>query len=431
MRDMNTRKNNNKEGGLETMGNSTRLFLITALFLGALSFAGLVQAGEIDILVEKLVEKGVLSYGEAQTILTETQEEVRKDMIRGTSPIAKSLPSWIRTMKLKGDLRLRYQYEDKSSGEDRHRTRMRFRLGMESKVNDKVKVAAGLATGGSDPRSTNETLDNTFDTPDIRLDYAYATYTPNDWATIRAGKIKGMKSVIMRQSDLLWDGDINPEGAALALAKKAGDVTWMLNTGLFVLDESSSDTSDPYMFVIQPAVKAKLGGGVSVEAALAYYGFENVQDAMLDNAEGGPTMTAAGYKYDFDSISPGFEIGFKKPLGGIVPFASIFGEYIHNTDPSENENGYLAGLKFGAKKIKDQGDWQLKYMYRRLEQDAWLDTFPDSDAYSGETDVKGHEVALAYGLGPNTELGFDYYYMEQIKGTGRKTIFQADWKMKF
>ncbi|HOU36942.1 MAG TPA: hypothetical protein PK562_06700, partial [Candidatus Omnitrophota bacterium] len=34
--------------------------------------------GEIDLLVDKLVEKGVLTQGEAQQLITETKEEVRQ-----------------------------------------------------------------------------------------------------------------------------------------------------------------------------------------------------------------------------------------------------------------------------------------------------------------------------------------------------------------
>jgi len=103
---------------------------------------------------------------------------------------------------------------------------------------------------------------------------------------------------------------------------------------------------------------------------------------------------------------------------------------VHNPDPSEENNGYLFGIKFGAEKIK-RGRWQAKYMYRHLEKDAWIDIFPDSDAYSGHTDVKGHEVTFTYGIGKNVALGIDYYYMERIKGTGRRHLLQIDWKIKF
>ncbi len=395
------------------------------LFSASSSFAG-----EIDILVEKLVDKGILSHGEAQQILTETKEEVRKEIAKGTYS---SLPSWIQKMKLKGDLRLRYQWEDKTGSEDRHRARYRFRLGLETKANDKLNVAAGLATGGDDPRSTNQTMADTFSTPDIRLDYAYAAWQAAPWATVLGGKIKSIKSLIFRPSDLLWDSDINPEGISIQLSKGFDNgLDTFLNTGVWVLDESGGDTSDPFMAVIQPGFSYKFNDDVSLTAAVAGYFFDNVQDSTLDHSAGTNTLSSTGYlKYKYNTISPSVQLAIKNPFGGLVPYLAIFGDYVHNPDPSDQENGYLAGIKFGAKKVNNFGDWQMKYMYRHLEKDAWLDTFPDSDAYSGGTDVKGHEVALTYGLGKNTSLGLDYYQMEKIKGSGRRHILQVDWMIKF
>ncbi|MBD3246223.1 MAG: hypothetical protein GF333_04360 [Candidatus Omnitrophica bacterium] len=420
----------------------TKMGGMRKLFLGAVCAvlcAGLAQplfAGEIDILVQKLVEKGVLTYGEAQQIMTETKEELRTKMAKGEMD---TLPSWVQNLKLKGDLRLRYQWEDKTGSEDRHRGRLRFRLGMQSKVNDKITVAAGLATGGSDPRSTNQTLQNTFDTPDIRLDYAYAQYAVTPWLTVKGGKISSIKKLIFRPSDLLWDSDINPEGLSAQMNYTLADgVAGFFNTGLWILDEDSGNTSDPFMYVLQPGVTVKakdigIASKSKFQLAVAYYGFNDVQGNTLDNAEGGPTLDANGnYAYDFNAVAPGFKWGLTEPLNGVIPYLEIFGDYVHNPDPDNDNNGWLAGVKFGDAKIKKWGDWQMKYMYRRLEADAWLDTFPDSDAFSGKTAVKGHEVALVYGVGKHTEVGLDYYQMERIpESDGRRHILQLDWKLKF
>lgn len=391
-------------------------------------------AGEIDILVDKLVEKGILNPGEAQVILTETKEKARKELAKGEK---EGLPKWIQNTKLKGDFRLRYQWEDKLGSEERHRGRYRFRLGLESKVNDTMKVAAGLATGGDDARSTNQTMGDGFSTEDIKLDYAYAQFCAAPWATLKAGKIKSIKKLIFRPSDFLWDSDINPEGVSLLLSKKVNSADWFMNTGFWVLDESSSDTSDPFMWVIQPGFKYKFNKNTHLKLAVAGYFFENVKGSNLDNGSSKGsgyynTLEGGGLKYDYNSVAPSFEFGIKKPLGGLVPYFAIFGDYVHNMDPSENNQGYLGGIKFGAEKVKDWGQWQAKYMYRHLEKDAWIDIFPDSDAYSGHTDTKGHEVALTYGLGKNTTLGLDYYYMERITGDSRrKHVVQVDWQVKF
>ena len=86
-------------------------------------------AGEIDILLNKLVEKGVLTSSEAEQIKTETQEEVRAEIAAGKYS---SLPAWIQNTKLKGDFRLRYQYDRTiNSANAQNRARTRLRLGLE------------------------------------------------------------------------------------------------------------------------------------------------------------------------------------------------------------------------------------------------------------------------------------------------------------
>jgi len=405
--------------------------IVCLVFVWLLLIPGLSYSGEIDILVEKLVEKGILSPGEARAILIETKEEVRKDLAKGE---LETLPKWIQNTKIKGDLRLRYQWEDKHDTPDRHRGRYRFRLGLETKVNETVKVAAGLATGGDDARSTNQTMCDGFSTPDIRLDYAYAEWMATSWLTLKAGKIKSIKNLIFRPSDLLWDSDINPEGVSFLLSKKMDHCDLFMNTGFWILDEEKGG-ADPYMWVIQPGIKYKFGKNAHLKLALAGYIFDNVKGATLTNGKDSSgeynTLEGGVLKYNYNSIAPSIEIGLKEPFGGLVPYLGVFGDYVHNPDPSKNNNGYLLGIKFGDKKVKDQRQWQAKYMYRYLEKDAWIDIFPDSDAYSGHTDVKGHEFAFTYGLEKNVTFGIDYYYVERIKGTGKKHLLQVDWKIKF
>ncbi len=179
------------------------------IFIAAIALLSLLQhrealAGEVDILVNKLVEKGVLTAGEAQEIITETKEEARLQLAKGESP---SVPSWVQKIKVSGDLRNRYQWEQKKNAAGTeyskgNRDRVRFRLGVDAEVNDKVTVGAGLATGSDDPRSTNQTLYDAFQTPDIRLDYAYGEYKPYAWSSVVMGKFK-RKAYLWEPSDLL------------------------------------------------------------------------------------------------------------------------------------------------------------------------------------------------------------------------------------
>jgi hypothetical protein len=401
-----------------------------AVLCAVLAMSGASFAGEVDVLVNKLVDKGVLTPLEAQIVLDETKNEVAKEVAQGKSTV---LPAWVQKMKVKGDLRLRYQWNKRKASEERHRGRYRFRLGVETKVVDQLKVGFGLATGGDDPRSTNQTMANTFDTPDIRLDYAFAEYEATPWLTLTGGKFP-RKPVLWQPSDLLWDSDINPEGGAAVIQKSLGsDVDGFLNTGLFVLDEASSDTSDPLMAFVQSGLKWKVSDGVSLKAAVAYYGFDGIKGASLDNAAGTNSADSAGnLMYGYNAVNPSMELGFKEPFDGLVPYAALFGDYVYNADPDDHNQGYLIGLKFGDKSVKKKGQWQFKYLYRRLERDAWLDTFPDSDSYDGGTDVKGHEVIFQYALNKNVVLGFDYYFTERILSSARpENLLQVDLQLKF
>ncbi len=414
------------------------LSVICAVAAAFCLFSSAGYAQDLDILLQKLVDKGVLTYGEAQQISTETKEEVRAKIARGEH---EGLPKWIQNTKLTGDLRLRYQYEDKTGDVDRHRGRYRLRLGLESKVNDSMKIAAGLATGAADARSTNQSMGDggeSFQTPDIRLDYAFAEWVATPWATVKAGKIKGVKSVIFQPSDLLWDSDINPEGVSLMFSGKAGnDLGLFFNTSAWILEEQKQATSDPYMLVVQPGVDFKISDDVGLKLAVAGYWFDNVKGESLSN--GGDydsgrynTLENSGLKYNYDCFVPSVEVSFTDPFGGLVPYLALFGDYVNNSDPKEENSGYLAGVRFGDAKIKDRGQWQFAYMYRRLEKDSWIDIFPDSDAYSGHTDTKGHELVFEYGLSENTSFGIDYYYIERLTANaGRRTVLQFDWKLKF
>ncbi|MCD6352983.1 MAG: putative porin [Proteobacteria bacterium] len=398
----------------------TTMLFIFVLFLSAPSS----YAGEVDILIKKLVEKGVLSPGEAQQILTETKEETRKQIAKGESDL---LPKWVQNTKFKGDLRLRYQWQDREEKKARHRGRVRFRFGAETKVLNDLKVGFRLASGGTDPRSTNQTFQDSFSSKGINLDMAYAQWEPTGWFSLIGGKFK---NPLWRPSDLIWDGDINPEGGAAHFNYKASKQLGLFaNAGFFILDEVKSSGDDPLLWIIQPGFNWKINDKATLKAALSYYGFSNVEGHELDHSEDTNTRAASGgLKYDFDSIVLSAELGTKP---GFINYAGIFGDYVNNTDPSDDDSAWLIGLKFGDKKVKKKGQWQAKYSYRRVERDSILDTFPDSDFFSGKTNVKGHEGAIECGLAKNVSLGLDYYHTEELHGNIEEDLLQFDWKVKF
>jgi len=415
------------------------------IFFLALLFATVsvtpVFAGEVDILIKKLVEKGILTPSDADEILKEVKEAAKQEraaVVKETAEAIKKdktivltdLPDWIRKTKFKGDFRLRYQLNDMHARPDRHRGRYRMRLGFVTEVIDKIHVGFGLATGGNNPRSTNQTMMDSFDTPDCRVDYAYASYTPWDWLTLIGGKFK---NPIWRTSGLLWDSDIRPEGAAAILNYKAGSaVDLFLNTGAWIIDERSGDESDPIMFVAQPGYKLKLGKSAYFKNAAIMYQFSNVEGNMLDYSSGTNTLTRSGaLRNDYDAVGVTGELGLNTGFD-YIPFFALFSEYITNRKASDSDDGYLVGLKFGDKKVKERSQWQFQAMYRRLERDAWLDCFPNADVYSGGTNIKGYNAGVKYGLTRNVTFDLNYFYMKMLTGSSMSDeVLQVDMNFKF
>lgn len=408
-------------------------------------------AGEIDILLQKLVEKGVLTAGEAQQIKTETKEQVKKEIAQGKSS---SLPEWVQNIKFKGDFRLRYQYDYAKHlpgniqipRNGQHRGRIRLRVGMDTKINEKLKVGVGITTGTTtDPRSTNITLGGSFSKKSIILDYAYAEYAPFNWLTLVGGKFK---NPLWEPGDLIWDTDITPEGFAALFTRKLTPSTTLFATGgVMLLGEAAADESDPSMYVVQAGVVQNLfGESVSLKGALSYYEFSGLKGKTLTASSGTNTLRPAaaggGLQFDYENLTPALEIGFKEPfkkIGVNLPYLAIFAEYVKNLEKSVKvrNSGWMAGLKFGAEKIAKLGDWQFKYSYANLSRDAVLDILPDSDRYGGRTGVRGHEAIFDFGLAKNMWLGIDYYYNEYLKGnfgfgnTRPYHVLQVDWNMKW
>ena len=372
---------------------------------------------------------GALMLVGSMSVHAQTMEERVQKLEK---QIGKGIPEWLHRFKLSGDLRLRYQRDDRDGESERDRGRYRARLNVTAQVVEQIKVIVGLASGGDDPRSTNETFDDNFSSKGVRLNLAYAEYTPVQWGRILGGK---MKNPLWRPSDLLWDSDITPEGGAGGLQYTfMPDIAVFFTVAGWVLDEDSSG-EDSVMIPIQGGIDAKLAKVFRVKLAVTYYEFIDVKGNVLDFSEDSNTLTSNGVlRYDYDAVSVSGEMGLDllKLLGEIVPYAGVFGDYVVNLDPDDNNQGYLLGVKIGHKKIKTAGQWQFKYLYRRLERDAWLDIFPDSDFAGGATNAKGHEIIVSVGVYKNVSLGIDYYHTEQIKGGDiDEDVFQFDVLMKF
>jgi hypothetical protein len=401
-------------------------------------------SSEMDILLKKLQEKGILTATEAADIAKETKAAAAQaqaaaptqggEQKKAEAVPAKSaeLPEWIKNTKLKGDLRLRYEAADREedSRGTKGRGRFRLRAGVDTTITDTISAGFGLATGTGDERSANQTFSNIFTRKSIWADYAYAKWTPAKWFSATGGKFT---NPIWQPSDMLISTDVNPEGGALQFTTQAApNIGLSFTGGVFILDDRNTTLAtttnpsrpDALLYAFQPGIKVNFTKDMFFRFAPVYYAFGNIKgEAVLGSAAQAGTGTPSAvsvnrvisatngrYRYDYSVINWGGEFGWNKPFGmSSIPYLGIMGGYAHNPDPSQDNTAYLAGMMVGYTDVKKFGDWSVEYTFRRLERDAWLDLLPDTSFYSGNTNVMGHRVKVLFGLAKNTTLGFNFY----------------------
>ncbi len=326
---------------------------------------------------------------------------------------------WYDTVKVKGDVRVRYERIDEEGKDVRNRARIRARLAASGKANEDVDLEIGLATGASDdPVSRNQTLTGGFTAKEFLLDYAFVDWHPKqiEGLNLLGGKLKNPFEAV---SDIIWDGDVTPEGGAAKYKLALGE-EWKLHLvgGAFSLEERSSD-DDTLLYGAQARLQGPIGGIVAA-AGVSYYQFNNIKgfgvidpaNKMSSYGNSVDTVVEDGktnklYKYDYELVEPFVTLSVTSP----VP-VTLFANYVKNTDPDDNNTAYAAGVKLGH--AKDPGTFEVSYAYKKVEKDATLGLLTDSDAWGGGTDGKAHKISAAYQINKNWQAGVTYFLA--IKG---------------
>ncbi len=101
-------------------------------------------------------------------------------------------------------------------------------------------------------------------------------------------------------------------------------------------------------------------------------------------------------------------------------------------DVSGQVDAYHVQLAFGSIEVKERHDWQVTAAYKRIERDALLDAFNDSDFRLGGTDARGYILGGSYGVAKNTSLSLRYFSGDSIAGPPLSIdVLQLDLNLKF
>jgi hypothetical protein len=373
---------------------------------------------------------------------------------------------------------LRYRYEliqdepatniDASS---RQRDRVRMRLGVTGKPADSLTAKVQFSTvntGDDNPRSTNQTLGETWNRKTVGIDQAYVDWKANRYLNLIVGKqpLPWTSTV-----SYFWDKDLTPEGATLRFANGP----W--SAGLYYdwLSERSANNTltvdnaglrtDAKMIGAQITRRQSIGK-VAFTGAVGYFDVRHVKGevaatgtgctinpAFSGSTNGNTTVTATypngtGGSVSCTVLASDFNI-FNVLLQadttiGRYPF-SAFMDYMQNGGAEVNA---VAGKKldtaiaygFTFNRAAAARSWEIGYVYQTEEKDSVYGQFHDSDYDGGVTDGEGGVVKAAYVPVAGWTVNGTYFMNKRfidgvaVGSTGRKRSYdrlQLDLNYRF
>lgn len=349
---------------------------------------------------------------------------------------------------------------------DRERALIRFRLGLKAKVTEGINVIARLTTGNSgNPVSTNQTLGNSLNKFTILLDRAYLDYkSETEYFTFMGGRMKNP----WLSTDLVWDTDLNFNGVSATIRPRRTDNALeadeqnfdpFVTFGVLPLQELSFSNSDPSLLGVQIGFNWLFNNQSKFDFGVAYYDYQNITGILnppnsnqydytaLDVAQKGNTLYDINNDNDLNTFLYGLasdynliDVTLVYQIAQFAPTHIILtADYVKNIgynrgdilrrtagsnnilatgndDLEEKTDAFLIKLMFGWPKIRKQGDWQVSLAYKKIERDAVLDAYTDSDFHLGGTDAKGWILGIGYGLADNTHVQFRWLTSDEIDG---------------
>lgn len=383
-------------------------------------------------------------------------------------------------LRLGGDLRLRYQAdnrdnqvdppgqgddEDRSpSSNQRSRWRFRLRLNADFKLGPDFFGGVQLVTS-QEADSDNQTFENGFNDYGIYISRAYLGWNANDWLTIVAGKQPNP----LYSTEVVWDADINPNGLSEAirfhdmLATSQGGKAWelTLNLGQFIYDDNyegafdNDDANDAYLFAGQLVGAYQLSTDVRVTFAPGYLFFNAAEVTGVLAANAFTDTDVSGETRKLSILTAPGDVAFKL---GKLP-AKFYWDFAYNTagegrseDIYEVETdhevvddiAWLVGLQLGRN--KRAGDWSINANWRQTGISSVDPNLNESDFAFSELNTRGFKISLFYSFTDFLNAGVTYMHAWNLRDNlvgGQATrdaavadanstdIFQVDVNLKF
>jgi hypothetical protein len=349
-------------------------------------------------------------------------------------------------IRFSGDIRFRAEtfrnqgFDSPAETPSRNRLRVRARLALDGTINKNFDWGFRLATGiFTDPITTNQTLTDFFERKTFGLERAFIRYdskTDDVGVQLVAGKFEPT----FRRTQMVWDDDVNVEGASEALYFKTSSSLKQVKLVAFQLPfDEASGGKDGVLFGGQAQTDWQMSSTLSANINVAYYDWVRADRVLLaldassfqvnggiSNGSGvtGGQNGALGTTNRIIRNALGSPVGFVANfhlldiLGNVtwqassrVPVAFVF-DYVRNLSSriDDEQNGYWAGVQVGQ--TREQGDWTVGYTFTRIEQDAVLVPFNFSDILASNSRV--HLPTFAYQVASGVTLQWTGLFSQRV-----------------
>ncbi|PAW75878.1 MAG: hypothetical protein B9S32_17000 [Verrucomicrobia bacterium Tous-C9LFEB] len=396
------------------------------------------HAQDSGALVEALVKKGVLTDQEG--------EEIRADLTKEyatTSAGKLNVSSHITQLKLYGDGRLRYEYvgqEGQNNGQNNShnwRARYRIRVGADYVFTDNFKAGFELESS-TDNDSANQSFGNGFGKSSINVGLIYLQYKPWDFVTLTGGKMKNP----LYTTDLVWDADINPEGAAevfswdindqFTIGVTAAQFNYTENSDSAGLTGSSSSKMlDSWIYAGQLPMTYKFSKDIKATFAPGFMTTTGNNGSTI--VTGSPSITNTVSATNLNVITAPGDVQFKLfnqktkfywdlayNMSGESRVHQTYG-IVNQNNSLEDSVAWLVGLQVGDNKKK--GDWLVGVDFRQTGLGAVDPNLADSDFGNGNLNQQGVKIRTGYNFTDFLQGNITYFntwnYKENIATTGQ------------
>lgn len=312
-------------------------------------------------------------------------------------------------LRFNGDLRVRYENTSAHAGaRSRNRGVIRGRLGAAYAVDDSTTLGARITTGDpDDPNSTDVTMGNFNDDLDVSLDQLYVRFQSRN-GVAALGKFTNP----FARTDLVWDSDVNPYGAAAQFEFFDTGSTAASATVIYALIDEQTVLRDSTMAGMQMSLHTNRANDWSLGLHGAYYDYSI---GSLANAGSGDTrgnnVTPDGNHFVSDFRLLNFTGTFLHE--NLIPNwpLKVTADIVRNLGARVPEDtGYSLDFEMGQS--VQTGDLLFRYGFAVAETDAVFAAFShDNTSYS--TNYRQHTLEFGYRARENLAMYLTAYHYKR------------------